>query len=57
MNESKQILNDYIHEINETALWIYGMPYAKLPQNAQRAIRKECKETIQQRIYNMTSED
>jgi len=57
MQQSKQILKDYEHEIKETALWIYGMPYSKLPQNSQRAIRKECKETMYSRIYEMTEEN
>ncbi len=54
MNESLQILKDYEHEIKETALWIYGMPYSKLPQSSQRAIRSACKETMYQKIYDMT---
>jgi len=56
MDSSKQILKDYEHEIRETALWIYGMPYSRLNQTSQRAIRQDCKETMYQKIYDMTEE-
>ena len=54
--ESIQMLKYYQQEIKGTALWIYGMPYSKLPQTSQRAIRQDCKETMYQRIYDMTED-
>lgn len=53
--ESIQTLKDYQTEIKETALWIYGMPYSQLPQDTQRIVRKEARNTMEQNIYNLTS--
>jgi hypothetical protein len=48
------MLADYQTEIREHALWIYGMPYSKLPQNAQRAIRGSARQVMENKIFEVT---
>jgi len=53
--QCNQMLKDYEHESRETALWIYGMPYSKLVQTSQRAIRASAREVIENKIYEATA--
>lgn len=52
----KHLLKDFQRAIKDEALWIYGMPYSKLPRDTQVAIRKQVLETYKQKIFELTTD-
>jgi hypothetical protein len=52
--ECKSVLEFFQTEIQLHAMWVYAMPYRRLPQNAQRAIRADAREVAENKIWELT---